>query len=97
MSPRTNYIVKNLNNTSLRKPKKEKTWLEYWENNVGKKAQMCHCCRTSENIVGAHVKRLYLSDWYIVPLCKYCNKRNDEFTVKGELVPINLNINSILK
>ena len=36
-------------------------------------------------------------DMTVVPLCKYCNKRTDEFTVKGELVPINLNVNSILK
>ena len=92
-----NYIVKNLNGTSDRKPKKEKTWIEYWENHTKKKAAMCHCCRRTDNLVGAHVKLTFLSDWYIVPLCKWCNARTDEFTVFGELVPINMSTNIIRK
>ena len=85
--------VKNLHNTSDRKPKNYSTWKEFWE---AKKCYWPDDCSASDcnasAEVGAHVKKVGSSDnsWYIVPLCSGCNKRNDEFEVpEYRLVPVN--------
>ena len=85
-------LVKNAIGTSRwEKPSTgESSWLEYWENHVGHKATHCGAidCRSSYNLVGAHVKKVGANDdsHYITPLCRGCNQRTDEFYVDTELV-----------
>lgn len=87
------YKVKNLRGTSDNFPRNSATWLEHWEKQTGKRAVYCHASGCfeygRESLVGAHVKRCDISDrtWYIVPLCRGCNQRTDEFMVEGPLVP----------
>ena len=70
------------------------TWLEYWERKSGKTAWRCSatdCHKLGRsNLVGAHVKKVYGGDnhSYIVPLCRECNMRTDEFYVDEELIPL---------
>ena len=87
------YKVKNLIGTGDNPPRDTDSWLAYWEQKTGLTARYCHavdCDVTGRsNLVGAHVKRCDISDrtWYIVPLCRGCNQRTDEFMVEGPLVP----------
>ena len=86
-------FVKNANGTS-RWPKPstgESTWLEYWENQTGKKATRCGAtdCHATTDLVGAHVQKVYGGDeLYITPLCQGCNHRGDKFYVDTELVRV---------
>lgn len=84
--------VKNLHNTGDRKPFGYNSWLEYWEAKSGEEATECKSitCSTKTDLVGAHVIKAGSLDgkWYIIPLCKACNKRNDEFYVSGTLVAV---------
>ena len=86
-------LVKNASGTSRwSKPSTgESSWLEYWEKHVGHKATHCGAtdCRSSYNLVGAHVKIVGGDDCiYITPLCGRCNQRADSFWVDTELVPV---------
>ncbi len=85
--------VKNLRGTGDRKPVGYNSWLEFWEARSGEKATMCKSisCSSKTDLVGAHVKKVDSNDgkWYIVPLCKGCNARDDEFYVSGTLVAVN--------
>ncbi len=85
--------VKNINGTSGRLPSGYTSWLDYWERKSGEKASVCHAysCSTKTELVGAHVKKAEGSDnsWYIVPLCKGCNKITGDFYVVGPLVAVN--------
>ena len=75
--------VKNLNGTSKYKPIKKgySSWKEFWEDKKGKKFNYCSCidCKSPAE-VGGHVQKAYSTDqkWYIIPLCKSCNKRKKE-------------------
>ncbi|OUO56765.1 hypothetical protein B5F78_08845 [Bacteroides sp. An279] len=87
--------VKNANGTSrYDAPAGYDTWLEYWEKKSGKTAWRCSatdCHKIGRtNLVGAHVKKVYGGDnhSYIVPLCRKCNMRTDEFYVDEELIPL---------
>ena len=87
-------FVKNTNGTS-RWPYPstgESSWLEYWENRVGHKADHCGACgvlRRNCCLVGAHVQLVNGDDKiYITPLCTDCNQRTDFFFVDTELVPV---------
>lgn len=70
------------------------SWLEYWERKSGKTARRCSaidCHQTGRtDLVGAHVKKV--DGWdnhsYIVPLCRDCNMRTDEFYVDEVLIPL---------
>lgn len=87
--------IKNVNGSSrFGSPEGYDSWLDYWESNSGKcayrcSASDCHYCGRS-NLVGAHVQKAFGTDksWYIVPLCKGCNNRTDEFYVNEMLVPV---------
>lgn len=82
--------VKNLNGTSDNTCDKCGTWLNHWENLSGEVAILCSCkdCDGFAE-VGAHVQK-NTSDcsWYIVPLCKECNKKpsTDVFELKEDTV-----------
>ena len=81
--------VKNASGTSrYNAPAGYSSWLEYWDDKSGKTASECSAIdcdvKGRENLVGAHVKKVYGGDnhSYIVPLCRECNMRTDEFTAK---------------
>jgi hypothetical protein len=87
--------VKNVNGSSrFESPEGYSTWLDFWEDKCGKTAWICSAidCHLlgRDNLVGAHVQLVNSTDksWYIVPLCRKCNTRTDEFFVDEMLVPI---------
>lgn len=70
--------VKNISGTSNNTCNCE-SWLEHWERFGGQSiSKYCSekSCRNKPEI-GAHVQKTSVLDknWYIVPLCKECNKR----------------------
>ena len=91
--------VKNVNGSShFANPAGYDSWLDYWEDKSGKTAKRCSAtdCHLlgRSNLVGAHVQKVnsYDNNWYIVPLCRGCNNRTDEFYVEETLVPIPSNL-----
>lgn len=87
--------VKNASGTSrYDAPEGYGSWLEYWEEKSGKTAWRCSATDCHQigrsNLVGAHVKIVDGSDnhSYIVPLCRECNMRTDEFYVDEVLIPL---------
>ena len=84
--------VKNVVGSSrFSKPFGYTSWLEYWEDHAGQKANYCSADNCWGNdLVGAHVQKAYSDDknWYIVPLCSSCNQRTDTFNVSATLVPV---------
>lgn len=91
--------VKNINGSSrFASPTGYNTWLDYWEAQTGRSAWSCSATDCHEigrsNLVGAHVRKVNSIDqnWYIVPLCRRCNNRIDEFYVNETLVPVPSNL-----
>ena len=76
--------VKNLNGTTDNTPPSQySSWQEWWEKQMNRKFLYCSCmdCFNFAE-VGAHVKKVNDgNEWYIVPLCKECNARTDNFYV----------------
>ena len=89
--------VKNVNGSSrFPAPRGYNSWLEYWEKQTGQRKFTCGAagCRKTD-LVGAHVQKVDSQDkkWYIVPLCKSCNKKDKPFNVDDDmLVPVPSNI-----
>ena len=88
--------VKNIKGTSGRTPPtpyQNLTWKEFWEKKTGRELIFCPChdCFNSPE-VGAHVMKADRDaddKWYIIPLCKACNKKTDVFEVDADdLLPI---------
>lgn len=85
--------VKNLNGTSEKNCSCPgcHSWLDHWERKTGRVAVSCAACSAKAE-VGGHVKEVGSNySHYIVPLCKSCNKRTDEFFVYAELVSAKCN------
>ena len=86
--------VKNLNGTAELSCKCS-SWLEHWSKFTGKNRNTCsNVFCFSDDIIGAHVQKYNLLDnkWYIVPLCKKCNKSDSIIDINDvELVPANVN------
>lgn len=85
--------VRNINGTSDNKPDNYDSWLAFWTAKTKRNAPLCSCNDCfSKSQVGAHVQEPgnNTSDkWYIVPLCKKCNKKSDSFKVLTiDLVPV---------
>lgn len=85
--------VKNASGTSrwLKPSTGESTWLEYWEEQTGKKATRCGAvdCHCKGRLVGAHVQKVFGgNELYITPLCGSCNHRGDNFWVDTDLVRV---------
>ena len=84
-------VVKNLNNTSDKKPETCSSWKEFWEEETGKEVGTCAkkgCSSKAE--VGAHVKKVGDSNKeYIVPFCKACNaiSSDNEIELKAGVIP----------
>ena len=54
-------LVQNVNGSSRwNNPSGYNSWLDYWENQTGRKAYYCAAtdCYNSKNLVGAHVRCL---------------------------------------
>ncbi|MDR2575845.1 MAG: hypothetical protein LBC52_05315 [Treponema sp.] len=70
-------------------------WIEHWERNSGKKADICSafiCSKSAE--VGGHVQKRNINDdnWYIIPICKSCNNElGQEYEVKTDTTFISVN------
>jgi hypothetical protein len=79
------------------------SWISYWESH--KRLQCidgryeCPACNqlvAKHRFVGAHVQKVNSADrkWYIIPICRPCNNRTDDFEVNENYllkVPSNLN------
>lgn len=90
------YIkIKNKKGTSDNKPPKGNTsWLEFWENQKGKKAIICEIkgCPKLGDVGGHVIKSGSGGKEYILPLCSKHNNAADseEFEAwDGDLVPVN--------
>jgi len=85
--------VRNIIGTTDNKPNGYNSWLDFWHDKTKRLPSFCSCddCSSSAE-VGAHVQEPgnNTSDkWYIVPLCKKCNKKSDSFKVLSiNLVPV---------
>lgn len=99
--------VKNLNGTSSHSCNCG-TWLNHWKNFSGyyriRPNEEISCsvigCRNKATD-GGHVKKISsgisrtiprVNDWYIVPLCKQCNQKTDEFDIDDSVSFASANI-----
>lgn len=88
--------VKNVNGSSrFQSPKGYSSWLEYWGTQTGQVPFLCYtsnCMQT--DLVGAHVQKADGNDehYYIVPIYRSCNTRDDVFNVESTLVPVPSNL-----
>lgn len=88
--------VRNLNGTSSNSCKCD-SWLAHWGNFSKQTTKQCvvsGCTNVPE--VGGHVQKVSLADqsWYIIPICKSCNRQHGEeleITDKVNLVSANVN------
>ncbi|TDX00383.1 hypothetical protein EDB95_1405 [Dinghuibacter silviterrae] len=71
------------------------SWLKHWENFSGKTATYCgeQYCTETKNLVGAHVRRVDISDSnrYILPLCAKHNKSKEELEVFSKYTLVSAN------
>lgn len=85
--------VKNLHGTSDNNPPDGyDSFQSFWEDETGRKFGFCSCSSCiNDATCGAHVKKVFGgNEWYIVPLCDECNKKDDDFEVpEDDLVPVN--------
>lgn len=82
--------VHNLNGTSDNEPNAPfHSWIAYWKHYKGLTPVRCpKCGNLLSDPVGAHVQKESLLDrsWYIVPICRGCNKANTSFDVDASLL-----------
>ena len=86
-------LVHNINGTS--KNKRNIPWIDFWREKSGREGKKCKNIICDSNAeVGAHVQKHGVettNTWYITPLCKKCNSKNDTFSVlEKNLIPVNL-------
>lgn len=75
--------VKNLKNNYFDSPKDFPSWKAFWEAKKGRLIGKCanEACE-EKALLGVHVNKVLGSnEQYILPLCNYCNKIEEEFTV----------------
>lgn len=78
--------VHNLHGTGDRDPSDDSTnWKDWWEKHTNKRFKKCSCVSCLNDAeVGAHVQKdKGGNEWYIVPLCRKCNNKEDSFCVDG--------------
>ena len=83
---------KNKNGTSNRKCKCgswEKHWMNFSETKWPDKCSVKGCTNKAE--LGAHVYEEGTPKEYIIPMCKECNQRTDEFDIKKGITPVDAN------
>lgn len=92
--------VKNIRGTGENARRITGSWLEYWEEKTGRKADKClafdedatkdpskvYQCGSTRGLVGGHVKKVNSSDnrWYILPICGSHNQREDIYYAREE-------------
>ncbi|MEN8248887.1 MAG: hypothetical protein ABFS32_08140 [Bacteroidota bacterium] len=65
------------------------SWLQHWENFCGSKAILCSSILCLEGqLVGAHVKKIYLTDsaQYIIPLCQQHNQSENMIEISDNCI-----------
>jgi len=65
--------VQNIRDKNFKEPKDYSSWIEYWEDKMGRDAQACSrvFCSIDEDIVGGHVKKVPDDgNIYLIPLCR---------------------------
>jgi hypothetical protein len=67
-------------------------WIDHFRSHSRRAGKVCYAvdCQNSSDLVGAHVisARGGAGIVYIVPLCRSCNGRTDDFTVADEYLEI---------
>ena len=87
--------VKNIKGTGENARTITGSWLEYWEEETGRKADKClafdndpkqdpnyvYQCESTNGLVGGHVMKVNSSDkrWYILPICSSHNQSEDVY------------------
>jgi hypothetical protein len=87
---------KNVRVTGDDKPSEEYlSLLDFHEKNRGATAICKVKGCTNEAAVGSHVKKVKLRanqdpSWYIIPMCRTCHKREDEFELNTDAFPVKI-------
>lgn len=71
------------------------SWRQHWINNCSKEwPKYCSVdgC-TNKATLGAHIYNSNAAGEWIAPFCESCNKRNDEFSLKGKTTLVSANKN----
>lgn len=98
--------VKNLNGTADLKPTCGcEDWLDHWKNNkfTYQGVNYCYSCKQTVNeheMVGGHVIKVDSvidRDHYIVPICKACNNKKDNYFNVNENILVSANCNKCIK
>lgn len=92
--------VKNIKGTGENARRIAGSWLEYWEEQMRRKAEKClaydpdpkrekgfvYPCGSTKGLVGGHVKKVGSNDgrWYILPICSSHNQMEGSFWAKEE-------------
>lgn len=92
--------VKNIIGTGSNARQITGSWLQYWEEQKGRRATKClayekdpnrdpkyvYPCESTRGLVGGHVKKVGANDnrWYILPICSSHNQTDDVYWAKEE-------------
>jgi hypothetical protein len=90
-------LWKNIRGTGDNKPPEGCTnYLEFYEKESGHTTKICKVKGCTNGVeMGAHVKKVKLrsnqdNSWYVIPMCKACNKRDDEFELNVDACPVEI-------
>lgn len=91
MNKNTNPEVKNIQNTSKNICRACRTWSNHWKKISSSNRTTCCAINCSGSFdVGAHViytdKRKQTNEWWIIPLCHGCNKKEEPFLVDSRVM-----------
>jgi hypothetical protein len=90
-------LWKNIHGMGDFKPPEGHTnFLEFYEKESGHSTKICKvkgCTNGAE--MGAHIKKVKLrvnqdNSWYVIPMCKTCNCREDEFELNVDAFPVEI-------
>lgn len=63
-------------------------WIDHYRRHSGRDGKVCYAadCDSKTDLVGAHVTAGGIQ--YIIPLCKKCNARTDEFQIADQYLTV---------